>query len=303
MSTEMNPLFTQLQADMFQVLATNMAKSCQDLFKKKQTAESLLEVFTNLFSTSSSDDDDESLPVVAKTEKKTKKTTKKDDVESQNDDDASDDDAPQDADAVAMPEGWDNGRFTLLEKAMGKLSKDKWLNIFGNRQKKDTKGCVVDKKRRLCAPKDKEDEFNAVIAYLDSTISKVADEDTADDEEVVVATKKAKKAVGKGVKGKKAPPPKEVDSDEDDSAAADDADDEGDYIEGYDAAKVEKLKGLVEDADDETFINVKTCKAIKQSKPNEKKYQFLEDEHLAVEKLDDQKKMAAYIAKIKKMLE
>jgi len=294
MSTEMNPLFTQLQADMFQILATNMAKSCQDLFKKKQTAESLLEVFTNLFSTSSSDDDDESLPVVAE-KKTTKKTQKKDDVESQEDD-------ASEADAVAMPEGWDNGRFTLLEKAMGKLSKDKWLNIFGNRQKKDTKGCVVDKKRRLCAPKDKEDEFNAVIAYLDSTVSKVADEDTADDEEV--ATKKAKKAVGKGVKGKKAPPPKEVDSDEDDddSAAADDAD-EGDYIEGYDAAKVEKLKGLVEDADDETFINVKTCKAIKQSKPNEKKYQFLEDEHLAVEKLDDQKKMAAYIAKIKKMLE
>ena len=160
---------------------------------------------------------------------------------------------------------------------------DKYRNVFGNRQIEEKnvtpKKFVKDEELRICAPIDKKNEFLSLVAWMA--------ENPAEDK----PTKKTSK-------------PKKAAPKEDDSEVADDEDeDDVEYIEGYDKAELAKLKSKLEEREENTYRNIKTHKPIKDNATNRKKFEFLEEEGVAVEKLDDEKKMKKYLASIRKMLE
>uniref|UniRef100_A0A6C0JRA9 Uncharacterized protein n=1 Tax=viral metagenome TaxID=1070528 RepID=A0A6C0JRA9_9ZZZZ len=300
-----------------------------DLFKKKMTAKQILALLM-------ADGGGKK-----KAAKAGAKKVADDDSDAASDaaDDAGDDDEAGDEDAgdAPMPEGWDEKKVKAFWKAYNKMDDGHYLNAVSNRSndgKKKT-GLVRNDKWHICAKTDEKEFLDSVVAYLNAnpeapvakrgrkatggkkpaakkTTKKAAPKDSdddeggdddesdaaddapaadSDDEDEAPApkTKATKKAAAK-------------DSDDDEADDEEEADDDAEYVDGYDAGLLEKLKTAVTKAEKGTFVNVATRKIVSNNDSNKKKFKFVANKKLAIPILADDDEMAAYEARLYAML-
>lgn len=187
--------------------------------------------------------------------------------EAADDDNDEDDEKSETKGDAELPEDWDDNKVKNLRKAMNRNAKaggEGYVNIVGNRVKKDTKGCVFDDELHICAPKANKDDFELVVAWLNANPARGggrkpaakkpaakktgAKKPAKDDDDESEEEKPTKKASGGKKTTKKSD---DSDEDEDDKPAKDDDSEEDDDEPPAKSKKTAKKSDDSEDADDD----------------------------------------------------
>lgn len=232
MKTQFSTIMTKATTQLFDLLATTLASDHADLFKKKQSAKALKELFASIVAAETSDEgSEEVVDADDESPKKKKATPKKDKV-------------------------WDAKAIKKLHESIAKLEDGAYYNLQSNRavtSEKTLKKLICDDDHRVCVPKGEEDLLAEVVGLM-----------------------------GDG-----------------DEEKDDDADDDN-YVDGYDAKKLAKLRKAIEKADDDECIDIGTCKVVDA---DDDKYVMHPDRHIALVKIDNKKDMKAYETKVFAMLD